>query len=738
MATKLWRLAVLFTGVLIPLGARGWGGDTWASISRATIQSNADLMIDSTWTPKNTITNWEYTSSSSGDDVYYTFKKGTTYTGVAYCQANPVDNWAEFSSYVSNTAGGTVSYGNDCSGFVSVCWKLPARKVTATFESQLGTYWTSLGAIGSAATTSLLVGDALNSSSVGHIVLFLSFDTTGVRTMEQTPYHAQRKLRTFSNLAEYRPIRRLQVTDAPALTDTGLSRVADAGSAVALSVSPGNPSGCSYRWQFNGSQVAGATTSRLAFSAAQLTNAGSYVCVVTNAYGAVTSRVMNLVVYPPQTTVLFDACDNTSGVTWRLNRSSSDTRVAFNYDYSVLGIPAAPHGSGGTRGLRMEANMTAGVVSALSLSPISQVYTGDYRLRFDMWINANGPFPAGGTGSSQHVLAGLGTAGDRVEWNGTGSTADGYYFAVDGEGQADDTSTTRGDFCAYAGTTLQDVTSGVYAAGTDADARGNLNGYYVSAFPGGLKAPALQQTNYSQQTGALAQGTVGFAWREVIVSRRGNTVDWSIDGIRLATLTNASFTASNVCIGYWDMYASLSDNTNLSFGLVDNVRVEVPVRAPSITAPPQGQTVGQGSNVMFTVTAGGVPAPGYQWRFNGAAIAGATGPAFQILNAQTTNGGSYSVVVTNSGGALTSGVAVLTVTVPPAAPGRFASACRLANGWMQLSMTGTPNRSYVLQATTDWQSWTNLCTVSSPDGCYIFTDPATNNSRRFYRIRPVD
>lgn len=40
-------------------------------------------MIDSTWTPKNTITNWEYGST------YHTFTKGVTYTGVAYSQHNP-------------------------------------------------------------------------------------------------------------------------------------------------------------------------------------------------------------------------------------------------------------------------------------------------------------------------------------------------------------------------------------------------------------------------------------------------------------------------------------------------------------------------------------------------------------------------------------------------------------------------------------------------------------------------
>jgi hypothetical protein len=36
-------------------------------------------------------------------------------------------------------------------------------------------------------------------------------------------------------------------------------------------------------------------------------------------------------------------------------------------------------------------------------------------------------------------------------------------------------------------------------------------------------------------------------------------------------------------VGYWDPFQSLSDNHSLSFGVVDNVRVEVPAVAPILT-----------------------------------------------------------------------------------------------------------------------------------------------------------
>src|SRR6185369_8683421 len=138
-----------------------------------------------------------------------------------------------------------------------------------------------------------------------------------------------------------------------------------------------------------------------------------------------------------------------------------------------------------------------------------------------------------------------------------------------------------------------------------------------------------------------------------------------IDGLKIAAVTNVTFTSSNIFVGYWDSFSSLSANTNLSFGLVDNLRVEVPVVAPSITTPPQPLTVVQGSNATFTVVGTGVPAPAYQWRFAGTNIAGANGSSYTRSNAQTADAGSYSVVLTNVGGAVTSAPVTLTVNVPP-------------------------------------------------------------------------
>jgi hypothetical protein len=96
------------------------------------------------------------------------------------------------------------------------------------------------------------------------------------------------------------------------------------------------------------------------------------------------------------------------------------------------------------------------------------------------------------------------------------------------------------------------------------------------------------------------------------------------------------------------------------------------------------------------------------------------------------------VVVANIAGSLTSSM-VLTVVVtnsPPAQPGHFESICRGADGAVQLSMSGAPGSSYVIEWTSDWVGWSNLCTLSGTNGFFWWVDPcATNTSQRFYRMR---
>lgn len=88
--------------------------------------------------------------------------------------------------------------------------------------------------------------------------------------------------------------------------------------------------------------------------------------------------------------------------------------------------------------------------------------------------------------------------------------------------------------------------------------------------------------------------------------------------------------------------------------------------APAITTQPQSQTVASGGGVQFSVAATGVPAPTYQWYFNGNPFQGGTASTLSFSNARSSDAGDYTVVVTNALGSITSAKATLAVTAPSA------------------------------------------------------------------------
>jgi hypothetical protein len=91
--------------------------------------------------------------------------------------------------------------------------------------------------------------------------------------------------------------------------------------------------------------------------------------------------------------------------------------------------------------------------------------------------------------------------------------------------------------------------------------------------------------------------------------------------------------------------------------------------APSITAQPAGQSVVVGQPATFAVTATGTAPLSYQWQKGGAPISGATGASYTTpATAQSDSGSTFTVVVTNAAGSVTSNSAALTVTAATPAP----------------------------------------------------------------------
>jgi hypothetical protein len=90
---------------------------------------------------------------------------------------------------------------------------------------------------------------------------------------------------------------------------------------------------------------------------------------------------------------------------------------------------------------------------------------------------------------------------------------------------------------------------------------------------------------------------------------------------------------------------------------------------PVVTVPPTGTNVPPGSAATLCVTVIGTPPFTYQWRHNGANVAGATNSCLTIPNVSLSDAGNYSVVIQNQYGFVTSVPASLLIglqTLPAA------------------------------------------------------------------------
>ena len=141
---------------------------------------------------------------------------------------------------------------------------------------------------------------------------------------------------------------------------------------------------------------------------------------------------------------------------------------------------------------------------------------------------------------------------------------------------------------------------------------------------------------------------------------------WQKGGTSVSGATSSNYTISSVQTTDAGSYAVVVSN---SIGSTTSAAATLTVNsAPSITSQPQSLSVISGSGATFSVTATGAAPLTYQWQKGGAAISGATSASYTILSVQSTDAGSYAVVVTNGSGSVTSSAATLTVTASAVAP----------------------------------------------------------------------
>ena len=181
-----------------------------ATTSQLNIDARANYLYNITWTCQKTVAGW--------NGNYY-FYQGSTYRlpyGQPINSGYYIGYGVSVETFISGAANassafyayqssydGTYStyYATDCSAFVSWCWGID-RKTTYSIPQVS----TNLGYCTASNAYNLQLGDALNSNSVGHVVLVtgLTYDSSGTLTQieitEQTPPQLKRSYYTPSSL----------------------------------------------------------------------------------------------------------------------------------------------------------------------------------------------------------------------------------------------------------------------------------------------------------------------------------------------------------------------------------------------------------------------------------------------------------------------------------------------------------------------------------------------------------
>jgi hypothetical protein len=141
------------------------------------------------------------------------------------------------------------------------------------------------------------------------------------------------------------------------------------------------------------------------------------------------------------------------------------------------------------------------------------------------------------------------------------------------------------------------------------------------------------------------------------------TYQWQKGGTAIAGATNSTLILTNVQPSDSGTYTVVATNGS---GSVTSTAAALAINAPTASTPPvmarqpQGQVVANGSTVVFTTEATGAGLT-YQWRKNNNPVAGATRSSLVLNGATASDAGSYSAVVTNSIGSVTSSAATLSV-----------------------------------------------------------------------------
>jgi hypothetical protein len=432
----------------------------------------------------------------------------------------------------------------------------------------------------------------------------------------------------------------LTVMIPPSISADLVNQSAAAGSNVTFQVGVAGTGPFNYQWLFNGTSLAGATANPLTLNKVTQQQAGTYQIRVTNMVGAATSSVASLtVIIPPS--ISADLVNQTaaagSNVTFQVGVAGTGP---FNYQWLFNGT-----------------NLPGATANPLTLNKVTQQQAGTYEVMVSNTVGAVASSVASLSVvvppnlvvdlTNQTVLVGSNVT---FQVSVAGSAPFGYQWLFNGGTMPGATSNPlilNNVSSARAGTYQVVVTN---SAGTITSASANLTVLTAPTIVTDLTNQIVAAgTNVTLQVSA--SGTSPFNYQ------------WLCEGTNLPGATSNPLILSNVVPQQSGSYQVIVSNiVGAAFSSIASLSILSP---PKIVANPADQTAAVGANATLLASVAGSAPFGYQWLFNGVALAGATTNPLVLNNLAPSESGLYKLQVTNPVGSVTSSSATLSVLAPP-------------------------------------------------------------------------
>ena len=263
------------------------------------------------------------------------------------------------------------------------------------------------------------------------------------------------------------------------------------------------------------------------------------------------------------------------------------------------------------------------------------------------------------------------------------------------------------------------------------DEAGNITAM-TSAAAGSPGAPAVLTSD------PAPFGYLGSAFSYKLVSSK-TPATFTATGLPPGLVLTGS---TGIIAGRPTVVGSYPVTVNIKVGLVITttqmvIQVRPARKAPTILRQPEAQMVVLGQSATLFVNAVGTGPLAFQWRKNGANIAGATQASYSIASFSSTDVASYTVVVSNAVGAVVSAAAALSKAQPLAVNGEafglpvtFTSAPTGAPPWALQSAVTWGGRPTLQSGAIGNSSSTSFETTLTGPGVFTFRWKVSSEASR--------